>query len=166
MANYNHFMYVEALAIGLIEISHSIDNKRFFRATGQTKMEELMNNFRSVTGGAMIAVDGKIIDFGWNDSDSLMVNPKYGIVILFPAQSADSASIFIAQDRAAQVALQCIAKMMQDASKYLNGCDKIDPSSFQIDGFGPFADYFFGVEISYSLSDGLNYQLNPQMWNS
>jgi hypothetical protein len=166
MDNYNHFFYAEQLAKWLKPISHDSVNKRYFRATGQTKMQELMDNFRSVSGAAIIAVDGKIIDFGWSNSDSLMIKPLYEIVILFPAQSKDADSIFIAQEKAKNVAFQCIAKIMHDARKYLNGCDKIDPASFQIDGFGPFADYFFGVELSFSLSDGLDYQLNAEMWNS
>lgn len=162
---YNHFQYSETLARKLKPIGHNDGDCHFFRASGQTRMTELINNVSSVNGGVLIAVDGKIIDFEWINSDSLIVNPTYGIVIIFPTKSTDTGSIFAAQTKATDVALQCIAKIMQDASRYKDGCDKIDPDSFQIDGFGPMGDLFYGIELSFSLADGLNYELNPEMWN-
>lgn len=161
---YNHFQYSENLARKLKSIAHTDSDCHFFRASGQSKMTELVNNISSVNGGVLIAVDGKIMDFGWNNSDSLMIHPAYGIVIVFPTKSTDAETIFEAQAHATEVILQCISKMMQDAAGYKNGCDKIDPESFQIDGFGPIADLFYGVELSFKLSDGLNYGLKPEMW--
>ena len=162
--DYNHFTYSEMLARKLKPIAHTDDDCHFFRASAQTKMQELLENISSAKGGVLIAVDGKIIDFSWNNSDSLMIKPTYGIVILFPAKSTDANTIFAVQAQATEVALQIIAKMMQDANRYISDCDKIDPESFQIDGFGPMADLFYGVELSFNLDDGLNYELNPDMW--
>jgi len=163
---YNHFQYTEALARKLKAISHSDSKCRYFRATGQSKLQDLYNNMSSINGCIMIAVDGKIIDFELNSTDSLIVGPQYGIVIVLPTQSSDESTVFNAQEEAKNIMLQCIFKMLQDARRYQNGCDNIDFSSLQIDGFGPIADLFYGVELSFKMKEGQNYELNPEMWNS
>ncbi|MDD4778904.1 MAG: hypothetical protein PHV53_11545, partial [Fermentimonas sp.] len=57
-----------------------------------------------------------------------------------------------------------IARMLHDYNNYIDDCDKIDPNSFQLSGFGPIGDSFYGVILDFNLNEGVNYMLNPSMW--
>ncbi len=160
---YNHFSYCEDIARRLKAIGHSDVEKHFFRATEQTEVQELENNMTSARGFILIAVDGKNIDFGWK-ADSLIGIPVYGIVIAGQVSSSDTDTIFDTQDDCSKLAVQVIAKMAEDAEKYNFGAEFIDLGTFAMNGFGPIADLFYGVYLTFTLKEGVNYTINPEMW--
>lgn len=162
---YNHFNYAEMLARRLKAISHTDKDCHFFRATEQTELRELEDNITAAKGTILIAIDGVNSNFSWNLSDSLMERPMYSLVIARQTSSTDSETVFAAQKQCKEIALQCIAKLLQDAEKDVRGCMFIDEGSFSIDGFGPIADMFYGVIVSYSFTQGLNYMIDSAMWN-
>lgn len=161
---YDHFEYSEMLARSLKEIAHDDQRKRYYRATEQTTLEELRASFSSVRDTIMVAFDSQLFDYEWKTSDSLIEKYQVGILILQPASPSDTSSIFRAQKESARIAKECINKLMNDAYHYKHDCDKIDPASFQITGFGPVVDTFYGVMLNYTLDYGVNYSLNPEMW--
>ena len=55
--------------------------------------------------------------------------------------------------------------MHHDWRNYQNGCQYLDGNSFEIAGFGPVADLFYGVMISFTLSRGIDFRMNKDMWH-
>jgi hypothetical protein len=111
----------------------------------------------------MIAIDGADSNFQFQ-GDSLMAKPIYKIVIARQTKSSDTDTIFEAQKASKEAMMQVIAQMLSDARQYKHRCELIDANTFRIAGFGPIADLFYGVTLRFSLAEGVNYKLNPEMW--
>ncbi len=161
---YNHFIYSEKLARQLVSISHTDTDCHFFRATEQTELEELTDKISRAHGMIMIAIDGASSEFTLNNTDSLMERPGYSLVIAKQTKSTDTDTIFKAQKDSKEAMTAIIARMLHDYNNYIDDCDKIDPNSFQLSGFGPIGDSFYGVILDFNLNEGVNYMLNPAMW--
>lgn len=161
---YNHFAYCEDFARKLKLIGHTDKDRHFYRATENTRPEEFHEQISSAHGMIMVAIDGIDEDYSWPGSDSLMVKPGYSIVIAKQTRSNDSNTIFTAQRESHLVIRECMAKMLQDAALYKNGCEFIDAGSFFVEGIGPLGDLFYGVILSFTLDHGVEYKLNPEMW--
>ncbi len=162
---YNHFSYMEKLARRLKAVAHTDNDCHFFRATEQTELEELTANISSVHGTIIIAIDGSDISFNNPDSDNLVARPEYMVVVASQTESTDSATIIDAQKKCSEISLQIIAKILQDAQAFQNGCRYVDEKSFNVEGIGPIADNFYGVILSFSLEVGLNFQIDAEMWS-
>lgn len=161
---YNHFEFCEALARKLRPVGHTDGDRHFFRATENTAPQELYDRISSAHGMIMVAIDGIDEDYSWPGSDSLMVKPGYSIVVAKQTQGNDTNTIFQAQRESHLVMRECMAKMLQDAAVYKNGCEFIDAGSFFVEGIGPLGDLFYGVILSFTLDHGVEYKLNPEMW--
>jgi len=163
MKNYNHYQYCEALARSLKAISHTDHKCQYFEATEQTELEELEQNISNVSGTILIAIDGQVSSYTFNN-DNLIEKPYYSILIARQTKSTDARTITQSQQFCKQLAAQVIAKMLNDACTYKDGCDRIDPNSFTVEGFGPIADLFYGVILSFTMDVGINYELKPDYW--
>lgn len=161
---YNHFQYCEDLARRLKAIAHADSDCHYFRATEQTELREFEDNLSSAHGMIMIAIDGKDSGFQFRNSDSLMEQPAYIIIIAKQALASDSDTVFAAQEESKAVMMQVISRMLNDARVYKHGCDLVDPDSFRIGGFGPIGDLFYGVILWFSLDEGVNFEIKPEMW--
>lgn len=161
---YNHFKYTEKLATQLAPIAHTVHQPRFFRATEQTEMIELNEMITKARGMIMIAIDGATSEFSLNNTDSLMERPGYSLVIAKQTKSTDTNTIFEAQKECKEVMTEVIGRLLQDFNNYKDSCDKIDTSSFQLSGFGPIGDLFYGVILDFYLDEGVSFKLNPSMW--
>lgn len=161
---YNHFKYTEKLATQLAPIAHTDHQPRFFRATEQTEMVELNEKINKVKGMIMVAIDGSTLDIKLNNTDSLMERPGYSLVIAKQTKSTDTNTIFEAQNESKAVMKEVIARMLHDYNNYKDNCDKIDTSSFQMSGFGPIGDMFYGVILDFYLDEGASFKINTAMW--
>lgn len=161
---YNHFEYGEMLATKLKPISHSPTDKHFFRATQQDELEELTERISAASGTILIAIDGTQSSLDASKADSLMEQPLYYFAVVQQTDSTNSTTIFEAQSKCKKILIQIVSKMLQDAYINKSGLALLDKSSFLMKGFGPIADNFFGVLMSFSLNEGLNFKLNPEMW--
>ena len=160
---YNHYEYCEAIARNLKSIQHSDADRHYFRAIEQTELTELEQRISSAHGMIMIAIDGSFSSFQ-HDSDSLIQRPTYTIVIARQTKVSDTDTIFQAVADSRQTMMQVISRMLCDAKSYKSGCDLIDPSTFQLEGFGPIGDLFYGVILTFSLAEGVSYAIDPSMW--
>jgi len=156
---------MEKLAKRLKLVSHSDSNRHFYRATEQTELEELTANISSANGTIIIAIDGSFVDFEFPDSDNLVARPQYSVVIASQTSSSDSSTILTVQQTCKQIAIQIISKILQDAQAEENGCRYINEKTFTIEGIGPIADNFYGVILSFNMEEGINYQLDSNMWS-
>lgn len=161
---YNHFQYCESLARRLKPIAHTDDECHFFRASQESNLTEINRNINSLRGMILIALDAKYSQFEYNDSDSLIEKPMYGVVVVKQTDTSDSDTIFAAQEEAKEVVKEIISRMLCDARGYRHGCEYIDKSSLFFEGFGPIGGCFYGVELSFFLKQGINYEINKEMW--
>ena len=162
---YNHFEYGEMLASKLKAIKHTKEDVHFFRATEQTRYEDLVDSMSSAHGTILIALNGAVSDFLWVDSDSLMERPQYSFCVLKNTVSDDTDTIFLAQSECKEIAMQIIARMLRDSDSYKNnGLNLINKNSFKIEGIGPVGDNFYGVELSFSFDQGTDFRIDTTMW--
>jgi hypothetical protein len=165
MSKYNHYSYCEMLATRLKPIGHTTNERRFFRATEQDSPEELATRISAAQGTILVAIDGADSSFSMPNSDLLVEKPAYSLLLLSQTESDNTDSIFAAQQSCRQIAKEIIAKMLEDALKYLNGLEFVDGNSFKVGGIGPVGDNFYGVNMSYTFIQGTPYSLTPGMWN-
>jgi hypothetical protein len=165
MDKYNHYEYCEDIARKLKPIQHTEAKKRFFQATEQDDLPSLNERISSASGVLFIAIDGTESSFDWRNSDSLMEQPYYLFAIIEQTKSGKSSSIFDAQQHCRQIAMQVIARMMHDYHDQVKGMDLLDPSSFLMKGFGPIRNNYYGVLVSFSFNQGINYEINPALWD-
>jgi hypothetical protein len=162
---YEHFIYGEWLAEHLAAIRHTASDPHFFRATEQTSYNDLLNSISSAHGVILIAIDDMNARLSFSAPDSLIEFPKYTFLILRETNSDDIDSLFAAQSECRQIALQIIARMKFDSLRYSdNGMNNLDENSFQISGAGPVSDNFYGVELSFSFNNGIDYHVNADFW--
>jgi hypothetical protein len=118
MQPYNHFEYGETLAQKLKAIAHTDSEQHYYRATEMEDLQELNARLSGARGMILVAIDGCNSDFGWENSDSLMERPQYFFVVAKATPGNDTAQIFTSQSECKAVALQIIARMMQDGNSY------------------------------------------------
>lgn len=160
---YNHYEYCEAIARKLKSIQHTDTDRHFFRAIEQSELQELEQNISSAHGMIMIAIDGSFSSFQYQ-ADSLMERPTYSVIIAKQTKSTDTDTIFQAIYDSKVAMKQVLSRIMCDARSYKYSCDMIDTSSFQLEGFGPIGDLFYGVILTFSMVEGVNFKLNSEMW--
>jgi hypothetical protein len=54
--------------------------------------------------------------------------------------------------------------MMLDSRKYQNGLTGLLPETFTIRGIGPLCDNLFGVIMGFNVESGIDYSINPEVW--
>lgn len=165
MDRYNHFEYCEKLARKLKPIQHTDETRRFFKATEQDELSDLEQRLSDTDGVLLIAIDGVESAYDWKDSDSLMKRPSYKVAIVEQTTSGDTQSIFNAQEHCKKIGEQVIAYMMNDYHDYVKGMDLLLPSSFQMKGFGPIGNNYYGILMSYTFDQGVNYEIDPELWD-
>lgn len=160
---YNHYQYCETLARGLKAVAHTDNKPQYYEATEQTELHELEQNISSAQGTILIAIDGQMSGFVF-DGDSLIEKPLHSIVIAKQTKSTDAKTITLAQQECKAIIDQVIAKILNDACSYKNNADKIDINTMTTEGFGPIAGVFYGVILTFSLNEGVNYMLKKEFW--
>lgn len=161
---YNHFQYSEKICKQLKPFNWSEDNQSFFRATEQTELEELNANISNAAGMVMIALKPQVSTFSWNNSDNLVENPAFSLVIAKQTSSSDTDTIFAAQEECDIVTRQIIARMLCDARDYVDGCNFIDFNSIITQGIGPIGPSFYGIIMMFNTTGGISYKLNEELW--
>lgn len=161
---YNHYEYCEMLARSLKAISHTDKRCKYFEATHQTELHQLEQNITNASGTLLIAVDEQLSNFDFGN-DSLIEKPFYSIVFAKQTKSTDARTIKESQQFCKELANQTISKILNDARAYKHNCDKIDASTFSIEGFGPIGGLFYGVMLSFTLAEGRSFEIDKQYWN-
>jgi hypothetical protein len=162
---YNHFEYGRYLAENLKAIQHTASEPHYFRATDQIALTDLLQRISQASGILLVAWDAMKSGFEWHGSDSLIERPEYAFWLLKQTAGDDIETVFSAQNECRTIAKEIVARMFADSDNYApNGLNLLDKGSVKLEGIGHAGDNFFGVEISFSFIQGINYQLKPEMW--
>lgn len=165
MSRYNHYAYCEDIARRLKPIKHTDKKPKFFTAAGQEDLPDLEARMSEISGILFIAINGTESTFDWKNSDNLMEQPSYLFAIIEQTEVGDSRTIHPAQQHCKLLAMAVISQMMQDYHNQKNGMDLLDPSSFEMKGFGPVKENFYGVLVGFSFNQGTNYEIDPTLWD-
>lgn len=160
---FDIYAYGEKLARTLKAIGHTDSQRQYYEATDQTELHELEQNISSAQGTILIAIDGQMSGFSF-DADSLIEKPVHSIVIAKQTQSTNAKTITLAQRECKAIMDQVVAKILNDAFIHNDECDKVDVNTMTIEGFGPIAGVFYGVILSFSLNEGVNFMLKSEYW--
>lgn len=160
MKTYNHFDYCMRL---LQELKANI-HPTLLKAFGVEQLEQFRQQLSSVEGLCMVAVDAAEQDFSRRDSDNFAVRSSYSIVLLAPAQLADTELIFDAVNRTNHIAQEIVRRILQDAINPQAELYARQPSDITIQGVGPIGDHFFGTIISFKIITNFPFVLNADLW--
>lgn len=159
MEIYNHFYYGESLARCLKDIAHTDNHPRFFTAFGIEDLYNFDDKLSSVTGTILIAVDGLESDSTDNGFDSINDRRTYSFIVARNTANDRPATITAAAEQCRVLAKQIRNYLFQKAE--LQGI--IDRNT-QITGIGPIGDNFYGVILTFSLSEPEEFFIDANYW--
>lgn len=159
MEIYNHFVYGETIARRLKAIAHTDDRPRFFTAFGIEDLYNFDDKLSSVTGTILIAVDGLESDSTDNGFDSINDRRTYSFIVARNTVNDRPATITVAAEQCRALAKQIRNYLFQKTE--LQGI--IDRST-QITGIGPIGDNFYGVMLTFSLSEPEEFYIDATYW--
>lgn len=159
MEIYNHFVYGETLARRLKAIAHTDDRPRFFTAFGIEDLYNFDDKLSSVTGTILIAVDGLESDSTDNGFDSINDRRTYSFIVARNTVNDRPATITAAAEQCRILAKQIRNYLFQKTE--LQG---LIERSTQITGIGPIGDNFYGVILTFSLSEPEEFYIDATYW--
>lgn len=159
MDTYNHFAYGENLARRLKAIAHTDNRPRFFTAFGLEDLYNFDDKLSSVTGTILIAVDGHESDSTDNGYDSLNDRRTYSYIVARNTVNDRPTTIN-------QAAEQCriLAKQIRNRLFNEESLKKIIDLNTQITGIGPIGDNFYGVILTFSLTEPEEFYIDASYW--
>lgn len=153
--SYDHYTYCEALARKLKVVGHTGQRPRFFTAFGLEDLYHFEDKLSAVTGMVLIAVDGTEMDSTDNRADGLADTYTYSIILARNTQRDRP-------DTIAQAVHQCRETALQVRNLLL-----LDPDlreglglEMQLNGIGPIGDGFYGVVLTYTVTEYPDYTID------
>lgn len=150
---YNHINYMQSVAASLVAAPE------FFPAFSMDELVMMDAKLSSIKGKVLIAVDGKENTHELNGADAMHATPIYSVIVAGPTNSSKPSSIFAMRDECEPIIQQIIAKLQLDPDVDVVG-------GFKTCGIGPIGDNFYGVYLTFSLSESESYTLDPLMWKA
>lgn len=159
MESYNHFIYGESIARKLKDIGHTDERQRFFTAFGLEDLYNFDDKLSSVTGTVLIAVDGCESDSSDNGYDSLNDRTTYSFIVARNTISDRPQTID-------QSVACCRILAKQIRNRLLNDPElkQLIDRSTQITGIGPVGDNFYGVVLTYHITEPEVFFVDPIFW--
>ena len=159
MDTYNHFTYGETIARRLKPIAHTDARPRFFTAFGLEDLYNFDDKLSSVTGTILIAVDGYESDSSDNGFDSLNDRRTYSFIV---ARN----TVNDRPDTITQAVQQCrpLAKQIRNHLFHQKELKSIIDRNTQITGIGPIGDNFFGVVLTFYLTESEDFYIDATYW--
>ena len=155
METYDHYTYCEALARKLKAVGHTGQRPRFFTAFGLEDLYNFEDKLSAVTGMVLIAVDGTEMDSAGNRADGLADTCTYSIILAKNTQRDRP-------DTIAQAIRQCRETALQVRNLLLLDPDLRDGLGLEmrLNGIGPIGDGFYGVVLTYTVTEYPDYTID------
>jgi len=166
MFNFNSFML--DIAVRLREIQHSEIAPAFHRITNLASLEEMLQNMQVVNGFQLIIEDVDEGSFLENDS-ALLDNSMHRFYVVKHVDSMNWDKKEEAKKQCKNVAKKIISKIrynnLSDNRYETNyGLKNLDRNSFMYFSIGPLLDNFWGIEISFNLTQPSNVKYDESDW--
>lgn len=156
---YDHYAYCEQVARTLKAVGHDDQRPRFFTAFGLEDLYNFEDKLSAVTGMVLIAVDGTEMDSTDNRADGIADTYTYSIILAKNTQRDRP-------DTIAQAIRQCKCTAQQ-----VRNLLRLDPDlqyslglEMQLNGIGPIGDGFYGVMLTYTVTDYPDYAIDEKQW--
>lgn len=169
---YDHILYTKDCATKLKAIGHTDQSPRHHIISGAGSMDELLQNIDHADEGyhllASDNIDGKI---GY-ESDSPTDRQMNQFCIVKRVAIADFAARADAKRDCKGIAAKVVARYLYD-SYLVNvnpaiadtwGLKNLDPRSFSYQSIGPYADGFFGVEVTFDVFNSVDLVYADDDW--
>ena len=152
---YDHYAYCEQLARTLKAVGHTDQRPRYFTAFGLEDLYNFEDRLSAVTGMVLIAVDGTEMDSAGNRADGLADTYTYSIILAKNTQRDRPDTIAQAVRESRETALQVrnLLRLDPDLHHYLG-------LEMQMNGIGPIGDGFYGVMLTYTVTDYPDYTID------
>lgn len=156
---YDHYAYCEQVARTLKAVGHDDQRPRFFTVFGLEDLYNFEDKLSAVTGMVLIAVDGTEMDSTDNRADGITDTYTYSIILAKNTQRDRP-------DTIAQAIRQC-----QVAALQVRNLLRLDPDlqyslglEMQLNGIGPIGDGFYGVMLTFTVTDYPDYTIDEKQW--
>jgi hypothetical protein len=165
MDEFDFLGYMLTCAQELKEILHSETEKRYFRISGLTALEELLFNLSDACYPAIMVIDncdGNITDR--SPSDNIIDSPYYSFMVIAKTDFADHDLIASTKESCKSIGLKIISRMVRDKRIMANGLTFLNVSSISYSTFGPVADGIYGVSFSFIVQNAAPVTFSASHW--
>jgi hypothetical protein len=165
MERFDFIAYMLLCAEQLKEIGHSESEKRFFRITGLTQLEELIFNLSEASYPAVMVENnqnGNLTDKC--PSDNVVDIPYYSFMIIDKAEFNNHDLVESVKENCKALGLKIISRLIRDKRNMQNGLVFLDVSSISYSTFGPIGDNTYGVSFSFTVPWQADITYDPDDW--
>lgn len=167
MEPFDFLTYMQECAEQLKDILHTAEEKRFFRITGLSQLEELLFNLPDANFPALMVENnqnGNLTDK--SPSDNVVDIPYYSFMVIDKAEFNDHDLVQSTKENCKAIGLKIISRMIRDKRNMLNSLVFLDVSSISYSTFGPIGDNTYGVSFSFTVPWQADITYDSTDWQS
>lgn len=167
---FNFITYMQSIAENLLALGHSSSTKHFFRVSGISGLEEILQNLSTAEYPALCVVDNPEGRMSSDNKVGVIDRQYYYFFVITPAKTEDAVSRHEAIDDCLSISKQIVSKMLYD---YMNenrvfgnitGLMRLQTDSFSYKSVGPLGDNCHGVWISFSVINESGIRYDTTQW--
>jgi hypothetical protein len=167
MANFNFTEYMLDIAVRLIELQHSDDDKHYSRVSSLPGMEEYLSNMTFNSGWQLIVVDNRTGQFDDGSfSDNLIDRQLYSFYLVKSVETNDFDAREELIKEAETILKKILSKFFYDKRNSLYGLLDLQRSSITYDTIGPIGNDCHGLMVHFTLLNASDIAYSENDWIS
>lgn len=164
MIEFNFISYMETeIAAKLKDIAHSPTNKRFYKISGLSGLEEYLANLIEVAGTSLMVVENPEGALNGNASNYVDV-ASHEFYIAERYQFGDHEAREAAKAHCKAVGQKIMAKMLQHKQARLHGLNLLQLERVPYYTIGPFGDMAIAVYFRIDVNQSAKLVVDPNDW--
>jgi hypothetical protein len=164
MIAFNFLSYMEnEIAAKLKDISHTSNDKRFYKISGIAGLEEYLAELPEVNGTSLMAVENQEGSITANASN-YVDNPAFEFYIAQKYEFNNHTERAAVKANCKAIGQKIIAKMLEHKQARLHGLDLLQLDSVPYYTIGPFGDRAIAVYFRFEINTSAKLVVNANDW--
>lgn len=155
---YNHYIVLEEIATKVLD--HSEENKRFFKASGLSEIEELISQLSSVQDYGMIASDDDDFSKESGQTRAIFKKNEYSFVIFKKFEDGNMEDLFQVKDWCKNTANTISDIIDHYCRKHAHGIRPLSINKFKFYSLGNMYG-FWAMQCVFFVTEPYEYEINP-----
>ena len=164
MLTFDFASYMENIAIKLKDISHSNTDKRFWRVSGISDLEDVLLNIRIYKGMQLVIEDNKEAGFVDRNTDNIIEQPYFSFYVLKKSRVTSMEDRTAAVNACLAATRKILSRMRLNKRHNEYGLQFLDFNSVRYSTVGPLGDNYNGIMCSFMLRDEAELFYNVEDW--
>jgi hypothetical protein len=167
---FDFITYMQSIAENLLALGHSATTKHFFRVSGISGLEEILQNLSTAEFPALCVVDNPEGRMASDNRAGVIDRQYYYFFVIKPSKTEDADSRHEAIADSLTISKQIVSKILND---YMNenrvfgnatGLMRLQTDSFSYKSVGPLGDNCHGVWISFAVINESGIRYDTSQW--